>query len=154
MRNAPPRALKSPTCVIPKFRRAHYSGSYHDPPCLNRSLTRPHKFVPKVYLLISWTMLTTSLERIGAVPRDGTSAGPCPFLHPPIHQHVLGQVRPIIISYFIQVADANAASRCVTGTPSTSFSRNEVSCLSNCVERFLDTSLFMVKKIEEQRQAS
>ncbi|KIM84608.1 hypothetical protein PILCRDRAFT_818187 [Piloderma croceum F 1598] len=42
--------------------------------------------------------------------------------------------------------------KCITGTPSTSFSRNEVNCISNCVERFLDTSLFMVKKIEEQRQ--
>ncbi|KAJ7706462.1 hypothetical protein B0H17DRAFT_919224, partial [Mycena rosella] len=43
--------------------------------------------------------------------------------------------------------------RCVTGTPSTRFSRSEESCISNCVERFLDTSLFMVKKIEEQRSA-
>ncbi|KAJ7169610.1 Tim10/DDP family zinc finger-domain-containing protein [Mycena filopes] len=43
--------------------------------------------------------------------------------------------------------------KCVTGTPSTKFSRSEESCLSNCVERFLDTSLFMVRKIEEQRAA-
>ncbi|CCM00887.1 uncharacterized protein FIBRA_02933 [Fibroporia radiculosa] len=41
--------------------------------------------------------------------------------------------------------------KCVTGTPSTRFSRSEESCLANCVDRFLDTSLFMVKKIEEQR---
>ncbi|TFK76909.1 hypothetical protein BDN72DRAFT_830083 [Pluteus cervinus] len=41
--------------------------------------------------------------------------------------------------------------KCITGTPSTRFSRGEESCLANCVERFLDTSLFMVKKIEEQR---
>ncbi|KAJ7275311.1 hypothetical protein B0H12DRAFT_980249, partial [Mycena haematopus] len=34
-------------------------------------------------------------------------------------------------------------TRCVTGTPSTRFSRSEESCLSNCVERFLDTSLFV-----------
>ncbi|KAJ7102196.1 Tim10/DDP family zinc finger-domain-containing protein [Mycena belliarum] len=44
--------------------------------------------------------------------------------------------------------------KCVTGTPSTRFSRSEESCLSNCVERFLDTSLFMVRKIEEQRAAA
>ena len=42
--------------------------------------------------------------------------------------------------------------RCITGTPSTRFSRGEESCLVNCVERFLDTSLFMVKKVESQRQ--
>ncbi|KAF9821901.1 hypothetical protein IEO21_00331 [Rhodonia placenta] len=41
--------------------------------------------------------------------------------------------------------------KCVTGTPSTRFSRSEEGCLANCVDRFLDTSLFMVKKIEEQR---
>jgi Tim10/DDP family zinc finger len=44
--------------------------------------------------------------------------------------------------------------RCITGTPSTRFSRGEESCLVNCVERFLDTSLFMVKKIESQRQGA
>ncbi|KAL0950933.1 hypothetical protein HGRIS_007689 [Hohenbuehelia grisea] len=44
--------------------------------------------------------------------------------------------------------------KCITGTPSTRFSRGEESCLANCVERFLDTSLFMVQKIEEQRSLS
>jgi len=42
--------------------------------------------------------------------------------------------------------------KCITGTPSSRFSRGEVSCLTNCVDRFLDTSLFMVKKIKEQRE--
>ncbi|KAI0082187.1 hypothetical protein K474DRAFT_1634141 [Panus rudis PR-1116 ss-1] len=42
--------------------------------------------------------------------------------------------------------------KCITGTPSSSFSRYEQGCLANCVERFLDTSLFLVKRIEEQRQ--
>ncbi|KAL6304273.1 Tim10/DDP family zinc finger protein, partial [Sparassis latifolia] len=41
--------------------------------------------------------------------------------------------------------------KCITSTPSTRFARGEENCLANCVERFLDTSLFMVKKIEEQR---
>ncbi|KDQ63832.1 hypothetical protein JAAARDRAFT_189362 [Jaapia argillacea MUCL 33604] len=41
--------------------------------------------------------------------------------------------------------------KCITGTPSTRFSRTEESCLVNCVERFLDTSLFMVKQIEQLR---
>ncbi|KAH9968720.1 Tim10/DDP family zinc finger protein, partial [Russula dissimulans] len=44
--------------------------------------------------------------------------------------------------------------KCITGTPSTRFSRGEESCLANCVERFLDTSLFIVKKIESQRQSA
>ncbi|PCH33505.1 hypothetical protein WOLCODRAFT_93600 [Wolfiporia cocos MD-104 SS10] len=42
--------------------------------------------------------------------------------------------------------------KCITGTPSTRFSRSEESCLANCVDRFLDTSLFMVKQIEHQRE--
>ncbi|EPQ60890.1 hypothetical protein GLOTRDRAFT_124632 [Gloeophyllum trabeum ATCC 11539] len=41
--------------------------------------------------------------------------------------------------------------KCVSGTPSTSFSSSEQGCLANCVERFLDTSVFIVKRIEEQR---
>ncbi|KAF9457096.1 Tim10/DDP family zinc finger-domain-containing protein [Collybia nuda] len=44
--------------------------------------------------------------------------------------------------------------KCITGTPSTKFSRGEEACLTNCVERFLDTSLFMVKQIENQRERS
>jgi len=44
--------------------------------------------------------------------------------------------------------------KCVPGTPSTRFSSSESNCLSNCVDRFLDTSLFLVRKIEEQRQAT
>jgi len=51
-----------------------------------------------------------------------------------------------IQSFTIQCWD-----KCVTGTPSTRFSRSEETCLANCVERFLDTSLFMVKQIEEKR---
>ncbi|KZP32348.1 hypothetical protein FIBSPDRAFT_723235 [Athelia psychrophila] len=43
--------------------------------------------------------------------------------------------------------------KCITGTPSTSFGRGEAACMANCVERFLDTSLFMVRKVAEQRQA-
>jgi import inner membrane translocase subunit TIM8 len=42
--------------------------------------------------------------------------------------------------------------KCITSTPSSSFSRKEQDCLANCVDRFLDTSLFMVKQIEQQRE--
>jgi len=42
--------------------------------------------------------------------------------------------------------------KCITGTPSTKFSRSEESCLAYCAERFLDTSIFMVNKIEGKRQ--
>ncbi|PPQ72715.1 hypothetical protein CVT26_003010 [Gymnopilus dilepis] len=41
--------------------------------------------------------------------------------------------------------------KCITGTPSTRFSRSEENCLHNCVGRFLDTSIFLVKEIEGKR---
>jgi len=41
--------------------------------------------------------------------------------------------------------------KCITGTPSTRFSRSEESCLSNCIDRFLDSSIHMVKQIEQQQ---
>ncbi|KAF9068014.1 Tim10/DDP family zinc finger-domain-containing protein [Rhodocollybia butyracea] len=41
--------------------------------------------------------------------------------------------------------------KCITGTPSTRFSRSEESCLNNCVNRFLDSSIFLVKQIQERR---
>jgi len=42
-------------------------------------------------------------------------------------------------------------NKCVTGSISTRFSRGEEACLVNCVDRFLDTSLFIVKKLDEAR---
>lgn len=47
----------------------------------------------------------------------------------------------------------NFGCRCVTGGISTRFSSSEAYCLQNCVDRFLDTSLFIVKKLEEQRKS-
>ncbi|KAG2077093.1 hypothetical protein BDR04DRAFT_1067637 [Suillus decipiens] len=41
--------------------------------------------------------------------------------------------------------------KCITGTPGSRFARGEESCLLNCVDRFLDTSLFIIKTIEGQR---
>ncbi|KJA14192.1 hypothetical protein HYPSUDRAFT_133573 [Hypholoma sublateritium FD-334 SS-4] len=43
-------------------------------------------------------------------------------------------------------------SGCVTGMPGKSFSSGEQSCLANCVDRFLDSSLFLVKQIELKRE--
>ncbi|KAI0651693.1 Tim10/DDP family zinc finger-domain-containing protein [Trametes meyenii] len=42
--------------------------------------------------------------------------------------------------------------KCV-GSISSVFSRGEYSCLANCVDRFLDTSIYLVKKVEDQRAA-
>ncbi|RXK38458.1 mitochondrial import inner membrane translocase subunit TIM8 [Tremella mesenterica] len=40
---------------------------------------------------------------------------------------------------------------CVTGGISSKFSRGEASCLENCVDRFLDSSLYLVKQLEAQQ---
>ena len=42
-------------------------------------------------------------------------------------------------------------ARCITGGISTKFSKNEAGCLENCVDRFLDSSLYIVRQIEAQR---
>ncbi|SGY79090.1 BQ5605_C008g05036 [Microbotryum silenes-dioicae] len=43
--------------------------------------------------------------------------------------------------------------KCITGSIGGRFSRGEESCLVNCVDRFLDTSLFIVKNLESRRGA-
>ncbi|EIW64825.1 protein transporter TIM8 [Trametes versicolor FP-101664 SS1] len=43
--------------------------------------------------------------------------------------------------------------KCV-GSISSGFSRSEQSCLANCVDRFLDTSMYLVKKVEDRREAA
>jgi import inner membrane translocase subunit TIM8 len=42
--------------------------------------------------------------------------------------------------------------RCITGKIGSSLSSSEKSCLGNCVDRFLDTSLLVVKRLEEMRE--
>ena len=43
--------------------------------------------------------------------------------------------------------------KCV-GTPGSKLSRGEESCLQNCVDRFLDTSYFIVNRLEELKKHS
>lgn len=64
------------------------------------------------------------------------------------HRLVLGEVR--LVSRCC--ARYSRSLRCVTGSSFARFSSKEEQCLSNCVDRFLDTSLFIVKKIGEQRR--
>ncbi|BGP54862.1 hypothetical protein JCM8202_003370 [Rhodotorula sphaerocarpa] len=40
---------------------------------------------------------------------------------------------------------------CIKGAPGARFSRGEEACLSNCVDRFLDSSLFIVKFLEQRK---
>ncbi|RKP28096.1 Tim10/DDP family zinc finger-domain-containing protein [Syncephalis pseudoplumigaleata] len=44
--------------------------------------------------------------------------------------------------------------RCITGKIGTKLSSGEESCLTNCVERFLDTSILIVKQLESKRASS
>ncbi|WVQ93023.1 mitochondrial import inner membrane translocase subunit TIM8 [Kwoniella sp. CBS 9459] len=41
---------------------------------------------------------------------------------------------------------------CITGSISSKFSKSEAQCLENCVDRFLDSSLYIVRQIEAQKQ--
>ncbi|KAK0198651.1 related to Mitochondrial import inner membrane translocase subunit TIM8 [Armillaria ostoyae] len=43
--------------------------------------------------------------------------------------------------------------KCITSTPSNKFSSAEASCLTNCVDRFLDTSLFLIKSLQNRRES-
>ncbi|KIO25223.1 hypothetical protein M407DRAFT_25446 [Tulasnella calospora MUT 4182] len=63
------------------------------------------------------------------------------------------QARARIQSSVLQYTDM-CWTKCITGSVSTRFSRGEESCLLNCVDRFLDTSLFIVNKLEAQRKES
>ncbi|EJT99922.1 mitochondrial import inner membrane translocase subunit TIM8 [Dacryopinax primogenitus] len=42
--------------------------------------------------------------------------------------------------------------KCVGSSIGGRFSRGEETCLTNCVDRFLDSSLFIINKVEEARR--
>lgn len=134
--------------------RQLYSPSYNCPPMADRfdDATQVQSLSCFTRTFNISDALVHSLEGAPGFPRPGAGAGACPAVYPHVYQYVLGQVRsryflpPSHHSYTIAIY-----RRCITGTPSTRFSRGEESCLANCVDRFLDTSLFIVKKIESQR---
>jgi import inner membrane translocase subunit TIM8 len=41
--------------------------------------------------------------------------------------------------------------KCITKISGSHLSSADEACLTNCVERFLDTSMFIVKRVEEQK---
>ncbi|KAL3839134.1 hypothetical protein ACJIZ3_023725 [Penstemon smallii] len=40
--------------------------------------------------------------------------------------------------------------KCITSTPGSKFSSSESTCLSNCPRRYLDLSLIIMKKLQQQ----
>jgi Tim10/DDP family zinc finger. len=142
--------------------------SCHFQPPWQTSLTRqlrltldPYPLQPCVDLATSQKELSSFLEKeqaqVGSSAKCSGSSngnklkGKASFIYPQLHKHVLGQVCFSFVSGEYPL-NRYRRSRCITGTPGKSFSRSEENCLSYCVERFLDTSLFMVRKIEEQRE--
>ncbi|KAH6901970.1 Tim10/DDP family zinc finger-domain-containing protein [Coprinopsis sp. MPI-PUGE-AT-0042] len=41
--------------------------------------------------------------------------------------------------------------KCITSVTSSQLGRNEESCLANCVDRFLDASMYIVSQVQEKR---
>ncbi|KIJ68232.1 hypothetical protein HYDPIDRAFT_56874, partial [Hydnomerulius pinastri MD-312] len=52
----------------------------------------------------------------------------------------------------VQTLTSMCWDKCITSTPGSRFARGEESCLANCVDRFLDSSLFMVQQIQQHQQ--
>jgi len=42
---------------------------------------------------------------------------------------------------------------CLTGTPSAKLDRRTETCIVNCVERFIDTSNYIVNRLEKEGEA-
>ncbi|XP_006454498.1 hypothetical protein AGABI2DRAFT_147857 [Agaricus bisporus var. bisporus H97] len=41
--------------------------------------------------------------------------------------------------------------KCITGSVGNSFSRSEEACLANCVQRFMDTTHYLMDEIQNKR---
>jgi import inner membrane translocase subunit TIM8 len=65
-------------------------------------------------------------------------------------EHV-SQANTLIVTTIPGLTRLSAFYRCITGSIGSKFSRGEASCLENCVDRFLDSSLYIVKQIEQQK---
>lgn len=89
-----------------------------------------------------------SAERARLLPGTRAGACACQRVRPQHDEHVLGQVS---VSHH-HVSVSLISSRCITSTPGSRFARGEESCLANCVERFLDTSIFIVSQVQRQQQ--
>ncbi|KAG6381356.1 hypothetical protein JVT61DRAFT_5769 [Boletus reticuloceps] len=43
-------------------------------------------------------------------------------------------------------------NRCITGTPGSRFARGEEACIANCIERFVDSSEYLLGMVQRQQQ--
>ena len=117
---------------------------------IRRSNTGNHSF----YFHIS-PHLTTLKERTRSVFRAAAGRDAVQQANSTVYLHVLGQVGTLFMcSTFILLKYVCFANRCVTGSIGGRFSRGEESCLVNCVDRYVDTSLFVIKKVDEQGAAA
>ncbi|OMJ21124.1 Mitochondrial import inner membrane translocase subunit TIM8 [Smittium culicis] len=41
--------------------------------------------------------------------------------------------------------------KCITSTKSTGLDKNESTCMENCVNRFIDSSVYIVKNLQNRR---
>ncbi|KAG8219972.1 hypothetical protein J3R82DRAFT_977 [Butyriboletus roseoflavus] len=80
-----------------------------------------------------------------ARPKTGSSSQPAPRFY----KHVLGQVELLLPGLN---STSHHFNRCITGTPGSRFARGEEACIVNCIDRFVDTSEYLLGQIQRQQQ--
>ncbi|KAL1582796.1 hypothetical protein WHR41_08325 [Cladosporium halotolerans] len=69
-----------------------------------------------------------------------------------LNQFVVGETQKAQIQSTIHELNSVCFKKCITGRMSSgSLERNEDSCMKNCVDRYMDASMLVVKNLEKMR---
>lgn len=102
-----------------------------------------------LHLLVLLVCYLCLSERNTDCPRTGSKTGSSPQPAARLHKHVLGQVEALFLPLNFA---SHTFNRCITGTPGTRFARGEEACIANCIDRFVDTSEYLLGQIQRQQQ--
>ncbi|XP_071722693.1 mitochondrial import inner membrane translocase subunit TIM8-like [Rutidosis leptorrhynchoides] len=73
-------------------------------------------------------------------------------LNSPYMQRFLSQEKEkAVINEMVAKLTSTCWDKCITSTPGSKFSSSEVSCLTNCAQRYMDMSLLIMRRFQSMQ---
>ncbi|XP_057767554.1 mitochondrial import inner membrane translocase subunit TIM8-like [Salvia miltiorrhiza] len=74
---------------------------------------------------------------------------PSSFNNPELQQLLQQEKQKAVVNEMIGKLTSRCWDKCITGTPGNSFSSSESTCLTNCAQRYMDTAMFVMRRLQQ-----
>ncbi|KAL6545582.1 Mitochondrial import inner membrane translocase subunit tim8 [Orobanche gracilis] len=76
---------------------------------------------------------------------------PSPLNSPELQNFLSQEEKRAAVNEMIGNLTATCWDKCITGTPGSKFSSGEAACLTHCAQRYMDVSLLIMKRFQQQQ---